>query len=220
MTGSPGTWMGQGMCTCMWVSVCVCVCVCVCVGVWWVQFSFEGFHVCHFGLLFLIHKCLKQCPAQRKHAKSSCWVHGDRLWAKSRGRYAAFPNDCFCSSDFFHSKCLNICIFGLISFFFPLSLIKIYTQNFRLHYFLNHHHLKILTDRILFPSPRHLHCDREGDFKSKPSPQQWPGGGIPSTGHSSLLGASWEKVVPSVSSLHSSTFNATQAPTCNSPSRS
>ena len=37
------------------------------------------------------------------------------------------------------------------SFFFPLHN-KIYTQNFRLHYFLNHHHLKISTDNIVsFP---------------------------------------------------------------------
>lgn len=172
--------------------------------------------MCHFGLLFIIHKCLKQCPAQRKHVKSICGVHGDRLWAKSRGRYAAFPNDCFCSSDFFHSKCLNICIFRLIRFFFPLSLIKIYTQNFRLHYFLNHHHLKILTDRILLPSPRHLHCDREGILRASLSHNN----GREVVSLALGISASWEKVVPSVSSLHSSTFSATQAPTCNSPSRS
>lgn len=102
---------------------------------------------------------------------------------------------------FIHSVSTYVSSDSSDSFFFPLFLIKIYTQNFRLHYFLNHHHLKISTDEILFPSPKHLHCNGEGDIKSKPFSQQWPGGGTPSAWHSCLLGGSWEKVVLSFQSL-------------------
>lgn len=64
-----------------------------------------------------------------------------------------FPDDYFWSRDFFLFKVsqhMYLQIHQTVSFF--LSLIKIYTQNFRLHYFLNHHHLKISTDNIVsFP---------------------------------------------------------------------
>lgn len=80
----------------------------------------------------------KQCPAQGKSPKSSCWVH--RLWtvAKVRGWHTAFPHDYFWSRDFFfsiQSVSTYVSSDSSDSFFFPLFLIKIYTQNFRLHYF-------------------------------------------------------------------------------------
>lgn len=78
-----------------------------------------------------------------------------RLWtvAKVRGWYTAFPDDYFWFRDFFfkiQSVSTYVSSDSSVSFF--LSLIKIYTQNFRLHYFLNHHHLKISTNNIVsFP---------------------------------------------------------------------
>lgn len=58
----------------------------------------------------------------------------------------------------------------------------------------------------------------EGGFK-RLSLKRWPRGRIARTRHSWLQGASWE-VLPPASSLHSSMLNDTQAPTCNSCSRS
>lgn len=103
-----------------------------------------------------------------------------------------------------------------VSFF--LSLIMIYTQNFRLHYFLNHHHLKISTNNIVsFPQNICIVTGR-GILRASlshnngqevvplapdiPASSEPPGRGL------------------SVSSLYGAMLNATHALTCNSKSRS
>lgn len=138
----------------------------------------------------------KQCPAQGKSRKSSCWVYRLRTVAKVRGWHTAFPDDYFWSREFF---CFIQSVSTYVSSDSSVSFFSLLNQDLHwelsLTLLLNHHHLKISTDEILFASPKHLHCNGEGGIKSKPFSQQWPGGGTPSAWHSCLLGGSWEKVV-------------------------
>lgn len=151
-----------------------------------------------FGLLLLIHKCPNSAQHRGSHAKvaAECTDYGQ--WPKSGAGIQ--PSQMSISGlgnfFFFYSKCLNICIFRLIRQFLFFSLLnQDLHSELSLTLLLNHHHLKISTDEILFASPKHLHCNGEGGIKSKPFSQQWPGGGTPSAWHSCLLGGSWEKVV-------------------------
>lgn len=149
-----------------------------------------------FGLLLLIHKCPNSAQHRGSHAKiaAECTDYGP--WPKSGvGIQPSQMTISGLGNFFVLFKVSQHMYLQTHQFLFSSLLNQDLHWELSLTLLLNHHHLKISTDEILFPSPKHLHCNGEGGIKSKPFSQQWPGGGTPSAWHSCLLGGSWEKVV-------------------------
>ena len=91
-----------------------------------------------FGLLLLIHKCPNSAQHRGSHAKvaAECTDYGQ--WPKSGAGIQPSQMSISGLGNFFfiiQSVSTYVSSDSSDSFFFSLFLIKIYTQNFRLHYF-------------------------------------------------------------------------------------
>ena len=149
-------------------------------------------------------KVAAECTGYGQWPKSGVGIQPSQMTISGLGIFFIQSVSTYVSSD------------SSVSFF--LSLIKIYTQNFRLHYFLNHHHLKISTNNIV-SFPQHT-CIVTGRGIRRVSLSHNNGQEVVPL--ATDIPASWEPPGRrlSVSSLYSAMLNATHALTCNSKSRS